>query len=71
MHGRTGVATGRTELLVVLLISVAGVAVAAIAALTPWHPTVSGRHPDTSTIVKLSPPKHRTHPSDRVPVDHR
>ncbi|MGA8112848.1 MAG: hypothetical protein WCA46_04200 [Actinocatenispora sp.] len=66
MHGRTGTSNGRTELLVVLTISMAGVAVAAAVLLAPWHPTTWSLHHDTRTVIQLRPPAHHGHHSDEV-----
>ncbi|BCJ28873.1 hypothetical protein [Actinocatenispora sera] len=59
-------ASGRTELLLVLAIAAAGVAVAAAITLAPWHPSNSRRHPETSTVIELRSPGHHHHPAREV-----
>jgi len=60
-------ASGRTELLIVLAIAAAGVAVAAVVTLSPWHASESRRHPETSTVIELrSPGNHGEHRPDHA-----
>lgn len=70
MHGNR-ITTGRTELLVVLVISMAGVAVAAAVLLAPWHPSPSGPSHNSRTVIQLRSPRHHGHGTDEVQVDGR
>lgn len=57
MFRGSGVATGRTELLVVLLIAAAGLAAAGTVALLPWHPQTRVGPDDTSAVIRLDSPQ--------------
>jgi hypothetical protein len=71
MHGGSGITSGRTELLVVLVIALTGVAAAAAVALAPWHPTGFGQQGDTSAVIQLDPPPNRIESHGRSRVDPR
>jgi len=55
MYPASATASGRTELLVVLLIAATGVLLAGAVALAPWHPTRHGSGPTTEIIRVDSP----------------
>lgn len=48
--------SGRTELLVVLLIAAAGIAVAGAVALTPWDLASTGWHRPTTAVIRVDSP---------------
>ena len=60
MYPASATGSGRTELLVVLLIAAAGVVLAGAVALAPWHPTSHGSRP-TTEIIRLDSPTQQ-HP---------
>lgn len=51
--------SGRTELFVVLLIAVMGMALASAVAFAPWHPTANGWQVGGSTVNQLDSPPQR------------
>jgi hypothetical protein len=63
--------SGRTELFVVFAIAAAGVAVAAVVSLAPWHPSRSARHPETSTVIELHSPAQPDTADRRARTDRR
>lgn len=62
MHSRAGVRAARSELLVVLVIALIGIAAATAVVLAPWHPTWSGHASRTGAVVRLDSPPHHAGP---------